>query len=310
MLNDYNIHDYVKAFVLLKEVSVRYDKNNHPFLSLLLEDRSRIIDGKMWNVTEEQAQQFYQGQVVYVEGELTEFNKRPQLKITKMREATEDEPCDASLYMESAPMTRQAMQEEMQPYIEAMSPVIREIVQTLLSENERAFFNAPAAKTNHHNFSGGLAYHTLSMLRLAKAMSQCYPEINAGLLYAGVVLHDFGKIWEMTGPVSTEYTLAGELIGHIVMIDEAIDHICQMKHIPMTEEVLFLKHMVLSHHGRLEYGSPVAPKLLEAEVLHFIDNMDASMNMMITALNHTEPGSFTERINAMDKKVIYKPKEQ
>lgn len=310
MLSDYQNHEQVKTFVLLKEVNVRYDKNNHPFLSMLLEDKSRIIDGKMWGISAEEAEQYKQGQVVYIEGEMTEFNKRPQLKITKMRQATDEEPNDVSLYVESAPLTAAEMKQELSSYIDAMAPVTRHIVTAILDQNEQAFYNVPAAKTNHHNYAGGLAYHTLSMLRLGKAISTCYPQLNQSLLYAGIILHDFGKIWEMTGPIDTEYTLAGDLIGHIVMIDEAIEMICRTDHIEETEEVIFLKHMVLSHHGRLEYGSPVAPKLLEAEVLHYIDDMDATLNMIFKALDHTAPGSFTERIPAMDQRVFYKPKEQ
>lgn len=310
MLKDYQPNEYLQEFAILREIEIKYDRNNQPYLSVLLQDKSSIIDGKMWHISEEIAQSFKQGQVVYVAGELKLFNKRPQLKIDQMRLAKNNEPNDPSLYMDSAPLSTEELMCEMSEYIDALSEPYHSVIQALMKEYGDRFYHAPAAKKNHHNYSGGLAYHTLSMLRLSKGIVACYPQLNASLLYAGIITHDFGKIWEMSGAVATEYTLAGELMGHLVLMDEVLNTICNRYDIDIDEDILMLKHMILSHHGKLEYGSPVKPKLLEAEVLHQIDYMDATINMITTALTHSEEGRFTERIAPMDGRSFYHPKEK
>ena len=146
------------------------------------------------------------------------------------------------------------------------------------------------------------------MLELAKSVSDQYMELNRSLLYAGVILHDIGKVKELSGPIGTEYTLAGNLLGHIVMVDEEITKACAELNISEDdEEVLVLKHVVLAHHGLLEYGSPVRPKIMEAEILHHLDNLDASMQMMLGALKQVEPGEYTERIFGLDNRNFYLP---
>ncbi|EPC85478.1 3'-5' exoribonuclease yhaM, partial [Lacticaseibacillus paracasei subsp. paracasei CNCM I-4649] len=139
---------------------------------------------------------------------------------------------------------------------------------------------------NHHAFAGGLAFHTLSILRLAKSVVQQYSSLNKSLLYAGAILHDLGKTIELSGPISTDYTVEGNLIGHIVLIDEQIVLAAQQLKIDINaEDMLLLRHVVLAHHGLLEYGSPVRPELLEAQVLHDLDELDASINMMTPPTN-------------------------
>lgn len=146
------------------------------------------------------------------------------------------------------------------------------------------------------------------MLRLAQAVAKQYPIINAPLLYAGVILHDMGKTLELSGAVATSYTVTGNLIGHIVLIDEQIVLAChELKIDENKENVVLLRHLILSHHGLLEYGSPVRPHLLEAEVLHQIDQLDASIQMLSGVLEHTAPGEFSEKIFGMDGRNFYRP---
>lgn len=147
------------------------------------------------------------------------------------------------------------------------------------------------------------------MLRLGKAIAKAYPELNASLLYAGIIIHDLGKVLELTGPMATEYTVTGNLIGHLVLVDEEITKACiALKFDDQEEDIVVLRHMVLSHHGLLEYGSPVRPRIMEAEILHQIDNMDASMQMMLTSIRQTTPGEYTDRIFGMDNRSFYVPK--
>lgn len=168
--------------------------------------------------------------------------------------------------------------------------------------------NNPAAKTNHHAFEAGLAYHTATMVRLADSIGDIYPQLNKSLLFAGIMLHDLAKVIELTGPENTEYTVRGNLIGHIALIDEEITKVLQdLKIDDQKEEVIVLRHVILSHHGLLEYGSPVRPKIMEAEIIHMIDNLDAEMMMMTTALGLVGPGEMTNKIFAMENRSFYKP---
>ena len=206
-------------------------------------------------------------------------------------------------------MTKEEMEEEVnQIMFDITNPYLRRIVHNILKKYQEAFFEFPAAKRHHHAFVGGLSFHTVSMLRLAKAIATQYTQINRSLLYSGVILHDIGKTMELTGAIGTEYTLKGNLLGHIVIIDEEITKACEELCIDENQEdVLLLKHVVLAHHGKLEYGSPVRPQLLEAEVLHHIDLLDATITMMSNALDKTEPGAFSERVFGLDNRSFYKP---
>ena len=174
---------------------------------------------------------------------------------------------------------------------------------------DKRFYDYPAGKSNHHAVRGGLAFHTLSMLKDAKGLADNYEQINRSLLYAGCILHDMGKVLELTGPAATQYTTEGNLVGHLVLIDEQIILAAQDLKIDLeSEALLLLRHMVLSHHGRYEYGSPKLPALLEAEILHRIDDMDAMVYAVTNALQHTGKGTFTEPLLSQDGKRYYRPK--
>src|SRR5690625_729082 len=183
---------------------------------------------------------------------------------------------------------------------------LQRIVRQLLNKYGREFLTFPAAMTNHHDFVSGLAYHVHYMLRTAEALCDIYPSLNRSLLYSGIILHDIGKVKELSGPIGTTYTTEGNLIGHIVIAVEEISMIAAELEIE-GEEVLLLKHLILSHHGKLEYGSPKVPMLKEAEILHFIDNIDARMMMMDKHLDNTDKGKFTDRIFPLENRNLYKP---
>ena len=144
------------------------------------------------------------------------------------------------------------------------------------------------------------------MLDLAKALCELYPSLDRNLLYSGIILHDLGKVIELSGPVSAAYTVEGNLLGHITIIVNEIGKAAEELGIH-GEEVVVLQHIVLSHHGQLEWGSPKQPMIKEAEILHMIDNIDAKMNMLDRALKRVKPGEFTERIFALDNRAFYKP---
>ncbi|MBP1047245.1 HD domain-containing protein [Enterococcus sp. BWM-S5] len=304
------IDEVFELFLLIKNADVRTAKNGKKFIAFTFQDTSGTIDGKYWDASDEEIQRFESGKVVMLNGKREVYQGNPQVKIIHMRLARPEEPNQPALYMERAPLKREDMVEEInQTVFEITNAHWQRIVRHLLTKYQKEFFDFPAAKRNHHAFAHGLAYHTLTMLRLGKAICNEYEELNAPLLYAGIILHDLGKVKELSGAMSTEYTLAGNLIGHLVLVDEEITSACQALKIDETDEdVTILRHMVLSHHGLLEYGSPVRPRIMEAEILHQIDNMDASIQMMLTSIRQTEPGTYTDRIFGMDNRSFYVPK--
>lgn len=308
-LRETAIDEVFEIFVLIKQADVRIAKNGKKFIAFTFQDTSGSMDGKYWDASDEEIQRFPAGQVVFLNGKREVFQGNPQVKILHLRTAHEGEPGDPGLYMESAPMKKEDLIEELNQYVfEITNAHWNRVVRFILTKYQKEFFDYPAAKRNHHAFAGGLSFHTVTMLRLAKAICEQYPIINPSLLYSGIILHDLGKVIELSGPVGTEYTLEGNLVGHIVIADEEIVKAClSLKIDDHIEDIILLKHVVLSHHGLLEYGSPVRPRVIEAEVLNMIDSMDASIQMMSGSLKQIEPGETTERIFGLDNRSFYLP---
>ncbi len=310
-LYDYEIDENVDLFLLIKNADERVAKNNKKFIAFTFQDKSGQMDAMYWDASEEDIETFQSGRVVKVKGKRELYQNRPQLKIFSIYLAEETEPSDPELYIETAPLSKEEMMKEITETLESITNAnIHAIVRYLLNKHHKEYFMAPAAKRLHHAYAGGLAYHTISMLQLAKLIVKQYERVDPSLLYGGLILHDLGKIKELSGPISTDYTLEGNLVGHIVIIAEEIGKACQELDIDEQEEdVLLLKHMVLSHHGQLEFGSPVRPRLLEAEILSAIDDLDASIFMVEDAISRTEPGEYTERIFGLENRSFYVPSE-
>lgn len=307
-LFDFAVDDTLNIFVLIKSAEVRVAKNGKDFLAMVFEDRSGDIGGKFWDASSQDIKNFEAGKVIFLNGKRENYKGTPQIKILGMRLATETEPSNPSLYTKKAPMTVADMKEEVSKLLfDITNPNWNRVVRFLLQKYDEQFYTYPAAKTNHHAFQGGLAFHTISILRLAKGVSDQYPQVDRSLLYAGAILHDLGKTIELSGPVSTTYTVEGNLLGHIVIMDGEIVKACQeLKISDSSEDILLLRHMIVSHHGLKEYGSPIEPLLLEAVVLHALDDLDASIQMVTGALSHTKDGTFSERIFGMDGRNFYK----
>lgn len=308
-LYDYDMDETGELFLLIKSATERKTRMRKAFLSITFQDISGEMSGNIWDVSKEEIEKYLPGQVVHLKAKREEYNGQPQLQINKIRLAKESEPNDPASYVKSAPLNRGEMIEKLNEVIvEITDPTMNKIVRFLLNKFNEDFFYAPAAKTNHHAFNGGLAYHTISMLELAKTIVAYYPNINPSLLYSGLVLHDLGKVMELSGPTATEYTLEGQLVGHIVLVDQEIVLACKELEIAKeSEEVLMLRHVILAHHGLLEYGSPVRPQVKEAEIIHYLDQIDAKINMIEDGLSKTEAGDFTTRIWAMENRSFYKP---
>lgn len=298
----------IREFLLIKDVTRGTASNGKPFLTIILQDKTGDVESKLWGSSNEDEKNYVIGSVVLVEGDITTFRGRNQLKIRNIRLATEHDGVIKGNLVMSAPLSADALNEKLTQYLfDIKNPVIQRLTRALLKKNHASFFDYPAAMSIHHNFLSGLAYHVCCMLDMAKAIVGLYPEVDRDLLYAGIILHDMGKLKELSGVTATTYTLEGNMLGHIsIMIDE-IGQAARDLGIAEKEEVLLLQHMVLSHHEKPEWGSPKAPLFKEAEILHMLDDMDAKMNIMTRAIRKTRPGEFSERIFAMDNRNLYRP---
>lgn len=309
-LYDIQTGEDFNLFLLIKSAEVKIARTGKPFIAFSFQDQSGSMDGMYWSATDEEIAKFQTGKVVFVRGMRDSYQGKSQVKIKQLRLAEEGEPNDPSLYLERVEVKREDIKREIDEAIFLIrEPNIVRIVHKILNTVEEDFYSYPAAKRFHHAMVGGLSFHTVSMLRIAKSLLKIYPDLNASLLISGIILHDIGKTIELSGPVSTEYTLKGKMMGHIVIMSELIDQACREINInPEMESIVLLKHVVLAHHGKLEYGSPVVPQIVEAELIHQIDLMDANLNMMLSETAKIEGGEFTEPIFALDRRQFYKPK--
>lgn len=300
--------DTVHQYLLIKAVNRSVASNGKPFLTLTLQDLSGEIEAKLWDVSPEDEEQFLADLIVLVEGDITSYRGRTQLRIRQIRLATQSDPITKADLVPVAPVPVEDMIEKVTQYIFKMNnSVLQRITRALLKKHQQAFFDYPAATKNHHDFMSGLAYHVVSMLDLAQAICGLYPELDQDLLYAGIILHDMGKVIELSGPTATTYTLEGKLLGHISIMVNEVGEAARSLGLEKEEEVVILQHIILSHHHKGEWGSPKPPLIREAEILHMIDNLDAKMNMMNRALEKTKPGEFSERLFPMDNRSFYKP---
>lgn len=305
----YQEGESMQLFALLKEAAAKTTSAGKPYLALTISDASGEISGMRWDATPDEIKQLQAGKVVSVKGQRETYRDRPQIKIDSIRLATESEPHDPLLFVPRAPETTIQLKAGFREFFDLIDePIWRKIAGHLFSKHGEKLFSYPAAKSNHHAFVGGLAFHTLSILRLARSVVGQYPNVNAALLYTGAMLHDLGKTIELSGPIATQYTVMGNLIGHISLLDGEIVQACdELGFDPESPKVVLLRHMILSHHGLLEYGSPSRPQLLEAEILHHLDELDASIMTIQTALNKTAPGEYTDRLFSLDNRRFYRP---
>ncbi|MBM6617684.1 3'-5' exoribonuclease YhaM [Bacillus suaedaesalsae] len=303
----YDVGEQIDVYLLVKSCTKGIASNGKPFLTLILQDQTGDIEAKLWDCTPESEQVYKAQSIVKVYGDIHSYRGKNQLKLRSIRPSNETDPVDVSDFLEVAPLAQDEMMSKITQYIfEMKNPNIQRITRHLVKKYQQSFLEYPAATKNHHEFVSGLAYHVVSMLDLAKVISGLYPSLDTDLLYSGVILHDLGKVMELSGPVATVYTTEGNLLGHITIMVNEIGKAAEELGIK-GEEVTVLQHIVLSHHGKAEWGSPKPPLIKEAEILHYIDNLDAKMNMLDRALERVKPGEFSDRVFALENRSFYKP---
>ncbi|WP_336045769.1 3'-5' exoribonuclease YhaM [Solibacillus ferritrahens] len=299
--------DQVDQYLLIKEAKKGVTTVGKPFMSLILQDRSGDIEAKLWDTNEEHENLYRAQVIVKVGGEIHDYRGKNQLRVKQIRPTREEEGVQISDLLPTSAIPKEQLFEELNQYFfQIQNPNISRLTRYIVKKFQDELIIFPAATKNHHDYASGLIDHVVSMLKLSEAICDLYPTLNRDLLYAGVILHDVGKVIELSGPVGTMYTVEGNLLGHIsIMVNEIGQAAHELK--IEGEEVMLLQHLVLSHHGKEEWGSPKKPMIQEAEILHYIDNIDAKMNMLTRALDKTKPGEFTERLFPLDNRSFYKP---
>ena len=210
-------------------------------------------------------------------------------------------------FLKVSPLSLDESKKQVYEYINSIdNNIIHQITKELVEEYHDKFFIYPAASKMHHSYVGGLAYHSIGMLKMADSFIMNYPYLNKDYLYAGIILHDIGKILELTGPQNTEYTLNGQLLGHLVIGAMEIARVANKLGFAGTKEVLLLEHMLVSHHGQPLFGAAKKPATPEALVLWYIDTIDSKFRVLGEELEKTEVDTFTEHIGVLDKTKIYK----
>lgn len=231
---------------------------------------------------------------------VTSFVEATKLPLTEKDEALRS-------FYSSSPMSLEVAKKEIELYLSRIeNKVIHDITEALIKKYEEDYFIYPAAVKLHHAYVGGLAYHSIGMLHLADGFINTYPYLQKDYIYAGIMLHDIGKTIELTGAINTEYSLKGQLLGHLVLGAMEIDQTAKELQYETANETLILEHMLISHHGQPQFGSAKRPMTPEALVLWYIDTIDSKFRVLGEELEKTEPGSFTDSIGVLDRSKIYK----
>ena len=291
---------------------VRQKKSGEPYLSLVLGDRTGELDAKMWDNVAEVMDTFERDDFVKVKGLLQIFQNRPQLTIHKMVRIV-DADVDFADYFPASERDPREMFAELRQIVSTVANVhLRSLLDAFLDDEEiaRRYRIAPAAKNVHHAYLGGLIEHVLSLCHLCRAMAAHYRHLDLDLLLTGAVLHDIGKISELTYDRTFGYSTEGQLLGHIIIgLRMVQEKIAGLPDFPPRLRTL-VEHMIVSHHGELEFGSPKVPLFAEALLLHHLDNLDSKiecMRNMVAKDRHVE-GYWTGYSSALDRSVLKKSK--
>ena len=299
----------MENFFLIHRATQGVTAQGKNYMTLYLQDKSGDIEAKLWTVTKDDMKILKPEIIVWVKGDVINYRGRKQMKVNQFRLATAEDGVKTQDFVDGAPLSPNEIQDELSHFIlEIENAHLQRITRHLLKKYQDKFFTYPAASSHHHNFAGGLSYHVLTMLKIAKSLCDIYPLLNRSLLYSAIILHDIGKVRELSGPVATTYTVEGNLLGHISIASDEVAETAKELGID-SEEVMLLRHMILKKKKKMEFGSPKLPHLKEAEILFFIDNIDAKMNMFDKAFKKTEKGQFTERIFGMDNRQFYNPEK-
>lgn len=292
---DIKERDLVEAPFLVTDKVLVTAKTGTRYIKVRLRDRTGEIEGRIWEEVEERGNLFERGDFVMVKAEAVQYQGRLQLNVLELRVCSEEEITLEDFVPPPRRDPGEMLQELKELASEIGDPYLRRLVMAFLRDEAflQDFLRAPASRTLHHARLGGLLEHTLSVAKLVEKLRGHYEGVDWDLLMAGAILHDVGKVRELRGGPAFEYTSDGKLLGHIVLGVEMVSKKIEAIEGFPEERAMLLKHLIISHHGRYEWGSPKRPKTIEAELLHRLDDLDAKVEGILEWIGKGE-GRWTE----------------
>jgi len=287
--------EQVRDLFLVSGKALLVSNSGKPYINLSLRDRTGQVECRVWDRAEEIAKRFERDDIVEASGNAIVYQGRIQLKVHDVRKAEGTD--DLSEYL---PVTRKGIDplwRDLQRIVSGVEdPDLSRLLRRVFpdppgTDTARRFRQAPGGKSMHHDYIGGLLEHTVSVAEICLLLASHYEDVDGDLLVAGALLHDIGKVNELSYEGAFEYTDEGRLLGHLYMGAEWVSSECGTIEGFPPEKTMLLKHLILSHHGELEYGSPKRPKTLEAVILHFVENMDAKVAAFRDAVESLPEGS-------------------
>lgn len=298
----------VDGFCIIKSLEQKTSSKGDAYLDMMLGDCEGEINAKLWRYTKELHGEYEINQLVKIRGLISQYNGADQLKIERIRHATEEDNVDISDFVKTADFSSEDMYNALFEIAQNFKDEqLKKIVCAILSDNRLALLYWPAAFKLHHAIRGGLLMHTLSIVRLAQKTCEIYPFVDSELLLSGAILHDIAKLSEFCvadSGIATGYSIEGNLLGHLTMGAMVIEKYAEKLDVDKNTAIL-LEHMVISHHGEPEFGAAVRPMFIEAELLSELDLMDSRVYEMREAVSSTETNNFSGRIWAMDNRKLF-----
>ena len=305
----------ITDFFMAKTLAIKVGANGKQYLDILLADKTGEISGKKWDVSDAEypvLKAIGEKSIVKIKAVVTEWAGQLQLRVQRIRAAALDDGQRMEDFVKAAPEAPEDMFGYIYETAGSMKDQdLKKLCIKLLTDNREKLMYYPAAQKNHHAELAGLLYHMKRMLMTGERICEVYTNLNRDLLCAGVIIHDIEKLNEIRADpdgLATGYSFEGQLLGHIIQGVKTIDRLTLELGFP-REKAIMLEHMILSHHYEPEFGSPKKPLFPEAEALHYLDVLDARMFDMQDALVSTLPGTFSERVWALDNRKLYKPNE-
>ena len=300
-------------FFMVKAIAVKMGANKKQYLDLTLGDCTGEISAKKWDISDQELpalNEIKEGDIIKVKTGVTEWNGMRQLRVMRIRKAVDTDAQELWDFIKAAPEKTDDMYDYISQAIDRMTDRdLQAISRRMMEENKEKLLYYPAATKNHHSQYGGLLYHMKRMIDMGERACLVYKKLKRDWVVCGVIIHDMEKIREIESDelgIASGYSFEGQMLGHLVQGVKYVDRLAEELGIP-KEKAIMLEHMILTHHYEPEFGSPKKPLFPEAELLHYLDMMDAKMFDMEAALAATKPGEFSDRVWTLDNRKLYKP---
>ncbi len=302
--------DTYDLYALVKRIEVKTSAKGQKYMDLTLGDKTGEVDAKYWDYMEGVTPIFEVNTIVKVRGQLQEFRGAPQLRVSQIRATVPSDNVKAADYIAAAEFSPEAMYAAVIEMADGFKDRdLADLLKACFEKYKKELLLYPAAVRLHHAMQGGLLYHTLSILRMCQQVAKLYPTVDEDLLITGAALHDLGKVVEMDANelgLASQYTTEGNLLGHLVMGAMMVRDVAKEIGTP-EEKAMLVEHMLISHHGKPEFGAAVPPKFLEAMILAKLDDLDATIYEVCDTYQTLDAGSFSGRLWQFDNIALYNP---